>query len=282
MSSIKSKIFTCILSTVMLMSILPTTVFADSIQPNNSSIKIENTYKIYKSGKCGKELYWVLKDDTLTIYGKGAMDNYPLHSPAPWCSYKPTKIIIRNGITSIGNFAFYTTYATSIDMSEVKTLKTIGHHAFAINRLESITIPNGVTKIDYLAFANSGIKKIKIPSSVKTIETGAFQGCKKLQSVEGGSGLVTIAAGVFYNCPNLSKVKITSKKLKKIGGYAFGGCKKLTVLNITYTTKLTKAGVKKSLKESSIKTVKVKKSKIKTYKKYFTKSNCGRKVKIIK
>ena len=54
------------------------------------------------------------------------------------------------------------------------------------------------------------------------------------------------------------------------------------LLNIKKTTKLTKAGVKNSLAGSSVKTVKVKKSKVKKYKKIFKKKNSGKKVKVKK
>lgn len=323
MSSIKTKIFTCILSTVMLTSILPTTVFADSIQLNNSSIKIENTYKIYRSDKCGKELYWVLKDDTLTIYGKGAMDNYTMNDPAPWCINKPTKIIIRNGITSIGNYAFYNIGVNYIPLgnnqyvredgvailsiSNAKTLKTIGSHAFdrALNNGDLIKLPNKVTSIGSYAFANCNLE-ILLPTSLKTIGASAFRNSnfstygrfyipKKVTSIGnyafyncdlygiyGGAGLKTIGTRAFSRNDNLKSFRISSKKLKKIGKFAFSGCKKLTVLNIPNTTALTKKGTIGSLEGSSIKTIKVKSYKVKYYKKYFQKSWSGRKVAVKK
>ena len=52
--------------------------------------------------------------------------------------------------------------------------------------------------------------------------------------------------------------------------------KKLKTVKIKNTAKLTKSGVKKSLKGSYVKTVKVKKAKVKAYKKIFKKSNSGR------
>ena len=70
--------------------------------------------------------------------------------------------------------------------------------------------------------------------------------------------------------------------LYKIGSQAFYKDTKLKTIYIKNTTKLTKAGVKKSLKGSSVKTVKVKKSKIWKYKKIFKKSNSGKKVKVKK
>ena len=60
------------------------------------------------SGTCGENLTWVLTDDgTLTISGKGEMEDYTSDSTkkAPW--HKPaTKIKftnMNNGVTSIGN-----------------------------------------------------------------------------------------------------------------------------------------------------------------------------------
>ena len=53
-------------------------------------------------------------------------------------------------------------------------------------------------------------------------------------------------------------------------------------LNLKKTTKLTKSGVKNSLKESSVKTVMVKKTKVRKYNKIFKKKNSGKKVKVKK
>ena len=100
--------------------------------------------------------------------------------------------------------------------------------------------------------------------------------------VTGGAGLKTIGANAFANCPKLKLFNISSKTLKKIGPYAFSGDTALTTLQLKKTTKLTKSGVKNSLKGSAVKTVKVKKSKVKKYKKIFKAKNCGKKVKVKK
>ena len=92
----------------------------------------------------------------------------------------------------------------------------------------------------------------------------------------------TIGDQAFAGCTSLSSFTIPSSVLKKIGTYAFSKDTKLTLITINKTTKLTKAGVKKSLKNSSVKTVKVKKAKVNAYKKIFTKANCGRKVTVKK
>ena len=151
---------------------------------------------------------------------------------------------------------------------------------------------NGYTKVNYRVTGitrtlsqfnnNLKMKNLVIGKNVTVIEDDAFANCPDLESVTGGAGLKTIGARAFANCPNLKTFKITSKALKKIGASAFNGDVILNTLYLKKTTKLTKSGVKNSLAGSSVKTVKVKKKKIKKYKKIFKKKNCGKKVKVKK
>lgn len=320
--SIKSKIFTCILSIVMLVSLLPTTtVFAAEL--DNSNIKIENAV-VTASGKCGKTLNWKIEYHNLIISGKGKMYNYKAGT-APWYKYNNDieKITINNGITHIGNYAFYNIGVNYIPLgnnqyvredgvailsiSNAKTLKTIGSHAFdrALNNGDLIKLPNKVTSIGSYAFANCNLE-ILLPTSLKTIGASAFRNSKldpygrfyipkkvtsignyafyncNLYGIYGGAGLKTIGTRAFSKNDNLKSFRISSKKLKKIGKFAFSGCKKLTVLNIPNTTALTRKGTIGSLEGSSIKTIKVKSYKVKYYKKYFQKSWSGRKVTVKK
>lgn len=153
-------------------------------------------------------------------------------------------------------------------------------YAYAI---ETVSLTGGVTSIGDYAFSGcTSLKYITIPSSVRSIGAYAFYGCTNLSTVSGGTGVMTIGTYAFAKCSKLSSFSIKSSKLKKIGSFAFSGDSKLKTVNIQKTTRLTKSGVKKSLKGSSVKTVKVKKSKVKKYKKYFKKSNSGRKVKVKK
>ena len=94
---------------------------------------------IVASGTCGEAANWTLTDDgVLTISGSGDMKNYESQDGsfgviAPWrrgYSNQITEVVIEDGITSIGNFAFYydCTNITSIHIS--KTVNTIGVRAF--------------------------------------------------------------------------------------------------------------------------------------------------------
>ena len=86
-----------------------------------------------KSGTCGPHLRWQLTDNgVLTISGKGEMYDYSYYNGerAPWDSEKVKQIIIGDGVTTIGEFAF-TNCST----------------------LTSVTIPNSVTEIGDRAFS---------------------------------------------------------------------------------------------------------------------------------
>ena len=92
-----------------------------------------------------------------------------------------------------------------------------------------------------------------------------------------------IADNAFAKNKKVTQIVI-GKNVEVIGKSAFKGAKKLTTLIIT-SDKLTKKGLRNSLKGSSVKTIKLKGKAKKMYKKYcqyFVKSNCGRRVKIKK
>ena len=157
---------------------------------------------------------------------------------------------------------------------------------------EYVVIPNAVDingsyyKVNRICeqafFGDTTIRSVSIGAYVSVIDAKAFYGCTQLVKVAGGARLVSIGQMAFGGCPRLKTFSIGSAVLKKISPYAFYGDRSLKTIYIKKTTKLTKAGVKKSLKGSRIKTVKVKKSKVKKYKKIFKKSNSGRKVKVKK
>ena len=106
-----------------------------------------------KSGTCGPNLKWHLTDDgVLTITGKGEM--YDFSYSGPWGYPNLTKIIIGDGVTTIGKNAF--------------------------NGCSSlyVTIGNSVTTIGELAFHDCrSLTYVTIPNSVTTIGKNAFRGC---------------------------------------------------------------------------------------------------------
>ena len=65
-------------------------------------------------------------------------------------------------------------------------MSEIGLYAFnGCSGLESIMIPNSVTKIGSFAFAGcNGLTSVEIPNSVMEIGKGAFDGCNLPESVK--------------------------------------------------------------------------------------------------
>ena len=117
------------------------------------------------SGTCGDNLTWTYVESThtLTISGHGDMKSYSSSSDRPWYNFCSSieKVIIENGVTSIGSKAFYN-----------------------CSGLTSVTIPNGVTSIGSEAFYYcSGLTSVPIPNSVTSIDSRAFQNCTGLTSV---------------------------------------------------------------------------------------------------
>ena len=164
------------------------------------------------SGTCGENLTWTLSDDgVLTISGTGAMTDYSYSSSAPWYSSRSsiTSVIISDGVTSIGNYAFYN-----------------------CRSLTSVTIPNSVTSIGKYAFYDCrSLTSETIPNSVTSIGGGAFEGCSSLTSVTIPNSVTSIGYDAFYNCSSLTSVTIPNS-VKSIGSQAFSGCSSLTSVTI--------------------------------------------------
>ena len=164
------------------------------------------------SGSCGDDVAWAFDADTgtLTISGTGYM--YHLFT-SPWEQYKSqiTTVVINEGVTSIGGYAFsYCSSLTSINIPDSVT--SIGDSAFrGCSGLTSITIPEGVTLVDRDAFNGcSGLTSIIIPEGVTSIGYYAFFECRGLESITIPSSVTSIGQMAFYGCYNIKKVHITS------------------------------------------------------------------------
>ena len=155
------------------------------------------------------EITWTLSDDgTLTISGTDMPDYY---SNAPWYFQrkKIKEVVIEDGVTSIGSYAFeYCSGLTSITIPNSVT--SIGYRAFEYcSGLTSITIPNSVTSIGSDAFNGcSGLISITIPNSVTSIESSAFSGCSGLTSITIPNSVTSIGDGAFNGCSGLTSITV--------------------------------------------------------------------------
>lgn len=161
-----------------------------------------------------------------------------------------------------------------------RNVTVIGENAFYRNAsLASITGGARVKTIKKYAFRLcTGLKKLAIGSKVTTIGYGAFAKCSALVEVTGGKNVVSFGTYAFSRCGRLRSFTVTSKRLRKLGVRMFYKDGKLKVVALPKTTKLTRGGVRRSLKGSSVKTVKVAAGRKTVYGSYFKKANSGRKV----
>ena len=114
-------------------------------------------------GECGTNLTWEYNPSTniLTIEGTGDMENYDFVAygvvGTPWKDYQSliSSIVLPEGLTHIGNCAFYGSVITTLSLPS--TLTTIGDHAFTNTQMltSTVDIPASVTSIGTAAFTNS-------------------------------------------------------------------------------------------------------------------------------
>ena len=175
----------------------------------------------------------------------------------PWYSQrdKIKKVIIKNGVTNIGVYAF-SEHSKLTSIVIPNSVKSIGYCAFyQCNSLTSVEIPNSVTRIDGNAFSNctsltsvtipnsltsigiqvfdgcSGLTSITIPNSVTSIEGSAFSGCSGLTSVTIGNSVTSIGQSAFRYCSSLTSITIPNS-VTSIGQEAFWGCSGLVSITI--------------------------------------------------
>lgn len=124
------KVLAAVLAVITLLSVFPLTAFAGEPMPNE------------EAGANGN-LKWSVKDNVLFISGEDAMNEFcvngedgnPLNgieTTAPWTDYRDTvtTIVVRNGVTSIGWYAFNAfTKLTKVFLP--KTVDEIQAYAFA-------------------------------------------------------------------------------------------------------------------------------------------------------
>ena len=176
----KKRIIAMILSIVMVIGMLPVTVFAADV---------------VASGYCGGEgdgtnLTWELDSSgVLTISGTGAMEDYPGEG-SPWYNKRSSlkTVVINDGVTYIGEAAFYGCDAlTSVSIpNSVTSIKSFTFYRCA--SLTSITVGDenpAYQDINGVLFSNDGktlicypagkmLSSYQIPDGLTYIEEEAF------------------------------------------------------------------------------------------------------------
>lgn len=200
------------------------------------------------------QLQWKLSGGVLTITGSGEMPDYTDAHMAPWNSVAEsvTKIVVGDGITRVGELAFYNcTNATTVQLGNTVTeiggrafknckklsridlpdgLKIIGDAAFeSCESLKNITLPEGLQSIGHYAFNWAGLTGITIPSSVTDMGMVAFAYCQNLVRAKVLSPLVKLPDWTFYGCTALKDLSLP-ETLEQTGGKSIDECGRLTTI----------------------------------------------------
>ncbi|MBP1919008.1 RICIN domain-containing protein [Youngiibacter multivorans] len=178
-------------------------MFNLNIMPLKSSTVYAET-TIIASGTCGSNLKWVLDSlGVLNISGSGNMDNYTsingyISSPFSQLSWQIKSATIENGVTSIGDYAFYDCF-----------------------NLTSISLPEGLSSIGNLAFKGcSSLTSISLPEGLTSIGNYAFKGCSSFTNIILPEGLTSIGRFAFEDCSSVTLI-ILPESVTSIGDYAF-------------------------------------------------------------
>lgn len=197
------KIISVLLAIVLTMTIIPFSGIVASAEA--------------LTGTCGDNLTWNYDDSTgvLTISGTGEMYNYDGGLKTPWYDVRKdiTEIIIGNGVTSVGKYAFQKTGVDVVTISD--TVETIGEYGF---------------------YGSTGIIELNFGANVKTIGKYAFNSMFKLEKLNLPEGLVTIGDYSFSSLNEIEEL-IIPDSVVTIGDYAFSYCKVAKYLYIGENTK---------------------------------------------
>ncbi len=272
----KTRLLSCIMVVIIVLSSMITTVFANS------------------SGYCGDNIIWEYNYGTLTISGSGAMYDYSYPNQVPWFSLNASivNIVIEDGITSLGTYSFYgmTAVENIYVGSDVTNIEKSALHQISFLNIEvsnenqqyssvdgnlydklkssliryatkkeiaSFTVPDSVVSIKNKAFSNANnIVKIIVGANVTYIGEYAFEYCENLSDITFCENVTNISAYAFYQCVNLQKI-IFPNSLKTIGENAFYGCEKISVID--FGENLTTIGSNAFYYCSNIETIYIKK-----------------------
>ena len=129
-------------------------------------------------------------------------------------------LVLGSNLASVGKQAFYDTNIKNITFTDLadETSLTIGENAFAHNDIESIKLPEGLTKIGNSAFAyNRFTGSLVIPDSVTSIGDNAFfvssdNKNQTLTELTLGKNLVHVGESAFRNYMQLATVNVLTTK----------------------------------------------------------------------
>ena len=177
-------------------------------------------------GSAGGLTWKLTKAGTLTVSGQGAMPDYSSYTEQPWSkvSSQIRKVVIEEGVTNIGNCAFWNCDLISVEIPSSVT--AIGNYAFHSSSIISVTIPANVKTIGNNAFYScQNLSSVTISEGVEKIGQNAFRFCKSLPTIALPASIDEVGAAAFLQCTTLKGATFApGSKQVKMGDHVFAGC----------------------------------------------------------
>lgn len=218
---------------------------------------------VVASGSCGENVtYTLYGDGEMVLSGSGEMNTYTAKEPSPFADMDIKKLTVKEGVTGIGDYAFYGCKNLS-SVSFPESLTYIGLYSFRYAAFEEVFIPSSVTVFTYNALGDcASLKNIivdpenpnltsvdgvlfdkevsrvircplaktgvyRIPESVTELGPDSFNGCRYLTEIVLHDNIVRFSYGVFRDCCLITNLYIP-KGVAGITAEIFFGCSSLT------------------------------------------------------
>lgn len=199
--------------------------------------------EIVAQGTCGingkeADVSWILTDDgVLEISGSGEIASYSgtgfyqAGGDAPWYRYrkKIKKIVINEGITAIGDYAFSEMEETDLVFPE-NSLIGIGEASFSYNKnLKEVILPDSLETLGGCSFyICDSISRVYVPGTIKGIGSFTFTHLSSA-IVEVGEGCTSLSG---YALEGSIRKLIIPSSITNIDKEAFG---QYGVVDVVYT-----------------------------------------------
>lgn len=222
------------------------------------------------SGSCTETITWELDpaEGILTISGEGEIPDYSYGVTAPWypCRSRIMRVVLSEGITAIGAYAFYA--CDQLVMADVSacTLSYVGDGAFedcasltsfAANVTEEFSVgaqafssctslvdfqlitaeemPLACLKVGEEAFNScTSLTVLRLQADSGEIGRGAMRDCTALYKVQLPASCARLEPDTFLSCARLAEISIP-QDLCYIGRRCFSGCASLSALSFPAT-----------------------------------------------
>lgn len=193
-TGMKTKLLSAFLAMLMVALLVPSSVFAVTA---------------VETGSCGEGVTWTLDTESgeLVISGTGPMSDGQICTDA----YAIKKLVIAEGVTSIGAEAFHCSYA--LESVEIpSSVTTIGNRAFSeCDKLTSVTLPGGIKVIGDRAFYMcSSLVTVNFSTGLETIGEYAFSYCD-LTTIDLPASVSSIADTAFLLCDVLESITVDTE-----------------------------------------------------------------------